>query len=344
MIKLLDLADDKLLRKKAKDTIDLMFYDMALNSYYGQFSCTHGRTYTKEKIDPLQEDTIDTEKVAFGLGKFTNKNNMVTPLLVLSDYEIPQVLVDIANSTETLENKQRVSIRFEDAKKWGYHKKNVESAMGLLSFGGYTHPKTFNHLAILLNEFNWWNNKFFQELKPFQPIIKVGRHIGLTTLAGAILKKDMSRNSMTEANLYTYRTRNYMLSTAQDYMKSMGGDQHHIWQATLNNHAVVFTTHPGGYGDSAPDAYWHGNGFMPKSVQHKNVNITIYNTPKMPTVVLQRILDFTHAFFPKDRFDKVVEKKMDGFLAKVMMVMWPSVRKTHMSGKPKGNGVIRSLS
>ena len=28
----------------------------------------------------------------------------------------------------------------------------------------------------------------------------------------------------------------------------------------------------------------------------------------MPTVVLQKILEFTHAFFPKDRFDKVVEK------------------------------------
>ena len=53
---------------------------------------------------------------------------------------------------------------------------------------------------------------------------------------------------MKEVNTYTYRTPDYMLSTAQDYRKSFGGDQHHIWQATLDDEAVCFTTHPGGYG------------------------------------------------------------------------------------------------
>ncbi len=50
-------------------------------------------------------------------------------------------------------NKQRVSIKFKDAKKWGYGSMDTESAMGLLSFGGYCHPKTFNHMVLMLDEF-----------------------------------------------------------------------------------------------------------------------------------------------------------------------------------------------
>jgi hypothetical protein len=308
LINLYDLAEDEEIKRKAKGIIDLMFYDMALNNYYGIFSSTHGRTYTEEKLNPLKEDTIDTAKLVFGIGKLTNKNNMTAPLLLVSNYEIPEIIVSIANSNEAMINKARVSIKFKDRKIWGYHKKNEESAMGLLAFGGYAHPQTFNYLTILLDRYHWWENKFFLEFKPFKKIIKVGRHIGLTNLVATILKKDLSRNSMTEANLYTYKTKDYMLSTAQDYLKTMGGDQHHIWQATLDNQAIVFTTHPGGYKDSAPDGYWHGNGFMPKSIQFKNINITMYNTPRVPAVVIEKILPFTHIFFPKSRYDQVVEK------------------------------------
>lgn len=250
---------------------------------------------------------------------------MSAVLFALSpNYRLPQVIFDIATDTRREEwiNHQRVSIRFSDAARWGYGRKDLESAMGLLSFAGYCDPRTFNHMVLMLNEFNWWENKFFLEFKPAKKLIQVGSKFGLTTLVAWLLRKDMTRNNLTENNIYSFRTPDYMLSTSQDYRKSYGGDQHHIWQATLDDEAICFTTHPGGYGLQAPDAYWHGNGFMPRALQHRNVAVILYNTPRTPNVVIGQTLEFTHAFFPRDRFDRVVEQagwvfgeKGDGFIA-----------------------------
>lgn len=311
LLNLLDFCEDQEIADKSKVIIDLMLYDMACNSYYGQFSCSHGRTYTKEKLHPYKESTIDTAKLMFGMGVFANEDNMSAVMFALSKkYVLPNVIYRIAADTQKKEwiNKQRVSIKFKDARKWGYGKMDTESAMGLLSFGGYCHYRTINHMILMLDAFRWWNNQFFLEFKPFKKALRFGRKIGLTNFVAWLLRKDLSRNAFEESNIYTYRTPEYMLSTAQDYRKGYGGDQHHIWQATLDEEAVCFTTHPGGYGEKAPDAYWHGNGFMPKAIQHKNVAVIIYNTPSTPKILLNQTLMFTHAFFPRDRFDRVTEK------------------------------------
>jgi hypothetical protein len=311
LLSLLDFADDSEIARRAGAVIDLMCLDMACNSYRGLFSCSHGRTYTKEKLNPYQESTTDTAKLLFGLGSFANEDNMSAVCFALSpNYRLPQVIFDIANDAGREEwiSRQRMSIKFSEAERWGYGEKNLESAMGLLSYGGYVDPRTINHMVLMLDSFNWWDNKFFQEFAPVKKAMQVGSKFGLTTLVAWLLRKDMSRNNMDEVNLYTYRTPEYMLSTAQDYRKSYGGDQHHIWQATLDDEAVCFTTHPGGYGMQAPDAYWHGNGFMPRAIQHRNVAVILYRTPRTPNVVLSQTLEFTHAFFPADRFDCVVEK------------------------------------
>ncbi|QFU75451.1 hypothetical protein EY643_07160 [Halioglobus maricola] len=324
LLNMLDFAADRELGERAGKVVDLMLYDMAVNSYKGLFSCSHGRSYTREKLNPYQESTTDTSKLMFGLGAFANEDNMSAVYFALSGYRMPEVLYRIANDTErdAWESRQRASISFDDAAKWGYGKMDTESAMGLLSYGGYCHPKTIDHMALMLDEFNWWQNQFFLEFAPFRTSIRVGRRIGLTRLVSWILRKDISRNAMTEVNIHTFRTPDYMLSSAQDYRPSYGGDQHHIWQATLDDEAVCFTTHPGGWGDKAPDGFWHGNGFMPRALQHRNVAAIIYNTPRAPTILLAETLEFTHAFFPQERFDTVVKRgnwvfgeKGDGFIA-----------------------------
>lgn len=325
LLNLLDFSEDETLANKSKVIIDLLLYDMAINSYYGMFSCTHGRTYTKQKLNPYRESTSDISKLIFGMGNFANEGNMSAVVFTLSKkFELPKIIFDIATNTNDIEwiNKQRVSIKFKDAKKWSYGQFNLESAMGLLSFGGYAHPRTISGMVLMLEEFNWWSNDFFHEFLPFRKVIKIGKYIKLANLISWLFRKDLSRNIREENNIYTYRTKDYMLSTSQDYRKGYGGDQHHIWQATLDGEAVCFTTHPGGCGETAPNAYWHGNGFLPKAVQYKNVGIIIYKTPKIPTILLEKILSFTHAFFPQQRFDKTAEKngwlfglKNEGYIA-----------------------------
>lgn len=64
---------------------------------------------------------------------------------------------------------------------------------------------------------------------------------------------------MPRVNKALYRTRDYMLSTAQDFRKGEHGFQQHIWQATLAPRAIVFTNHPGEYTEGGRPDLWSGN-------------------------------------------------------------------------------------
>ena len=159
-------------------------------------------------------------------------------------------------------------------------------------------------------------------------------------LLARILERDICRNTREEVNIYTYRTPDYMLSTAQDYRKGYGGDQQHIWQATLGPDAVCFTTHPAKIEGVTPN-YWAGSGLLPRAVQYKNVAI-IYKIEKIPALYVPIRHFFTHAWLPKDKFDEVVEKdgwifarKDDGYLA--LRSMQPHVWSTY-SPLPTGEG------
>jgi hypothetical protein len=121
---------------------------------------------------------------------------------------------------------------------------------------------------------------------------------------------------MTEVHIHTYRTPTYLLSCAQDYRPGKPGYQQHIWQATLGIDAVVFTNHPGAADETSRPNYWAGNGVMPRAAQHKQVLVCMYHLPPNDP------FPFSHAYFPRDAFDEVVEKnqwifarKGDGFLA-----------------------------
>jgi hypothetical protein len=103
-------------------------------------------------------------------------------------------------------------------------------------------------------------------------------------------------------NLATYRTADYMLSSAQDYRAGEPGSREHVWQATLGPDAVVFANHPA----SASEAdvrqanYWRGNKVLPRVAQWKDVLVAVHNAP------LEEWPGFTHAYWPTYDFDEQV--------------------------------------
>ncbi len=325
LINLIDFCDDEELVKKSLIIADLLLFDMAVNSYYGMFVSTHGRSYTEEKMSALCESTIDTAKFLFGMGLFAGKDNMSAVTLALSSkYRLPQVIFDVANDTQRSEmiNRQRVAINIREAEKWGFNLNSIDDGMVLLTQQAYVHPRTINLMVRMLEAFRWWDNQFFPEFRAAKLLLKWGRYIGLTRLIATLFEKDIGRNTVEECNIYTYRTPDYMLSSAQDYKKGHGADQHHIWQATIDAEAICFTTHPGGYGNTAPTAYWTGSGFLPRVGQYKNVVFILYNLPVIGGLLLRKVLPFTHAWFPKTGYDEVKEengwifgRKGDGFIA-----------------------------
>ncbi len=324
LVNLIDFSQDPEITTKATMVLDLLLLDMALNHFKGTFAGTHGRSYFKHKISGNRESSGGIFNLMFGLNDF--RTNMATAALALStNYRMPPVIYHIANAAagDGFENKQRMGIRIEDAERWGLDRKNIEDGMTFMTLEAYCHPKTINLTMKVFDEYNLWENDFFKPFNDSKGLINAARKTGTLPLVAKLFKKDLSRNVRTEVNIYTYKTDDYMLSTAQDYNKGMGGDQHAIWSAALGPEAICFTTHPANekLKGSTPN-YWTGSGNLPRSAQHENVHFSLYKISTRPGIHMTHKLKFTHAWLPKDKFDEVTEKggwifarKNDGFLA-----------------------------
>jgi len=339
LLSLYDFAEDEEIRRKAEMVIDLLLLDMALNSFKGVFGSTHGRAYENTKKWASNEGTTDTMKLLFGMGVYSAFDNMSAPAIALSGYRAPRVIEEITTQppsvsphfhrkwgecpegTRGVENRQRMGIKLNEMEKWGLHSDNFEDGMHYLTLEAYLHPRTIGNTLRMFDTCNWWENAFLSDFKPYRRLLRALDTIGGLPLLARILERDVCRNTREEVDIYIYRTPDYMLSTAQDYRKGYGGDQQHIWQATLGPDAVCFTTHPAKLEGVTPN-YWAGSGLLPRAAQYKNLTIAIYNIKKIPALYVPVRHFFTHAWLPRDKFDEVIEKngwifarKDEGYLA-----------------------------
>lgn len=326
LLALHDFALDEEVRRKAAMVLDLLLLDMALNTFRGVFGSTHGRAYENTKKWASNEGTTDTSKLLFGTGVFSSFDNMSAVAFALSSYRVPPAIEAVAHgsrdpSLASFENRQRMGVRVAELERWGIRPDNFEDGMLYLTLEAYLHPRTISNTLRMFDTCNWWDNAFLDGFKPHRWWLKpVGALGGLPILA-RIFERDLCRNTREEVNVYTYKTPDYMLSTAQDYRKGYGGDQQHIWQATLGPDAVCFTTHPAKIEGVTPN-YWAGSGLLPRAAQYRNVAIIVYKIDRIPALYVPVRHFFTHAWLPQDKFDEVVEqagwifaRKGDGYLA-----------------------------
>jgi hypothetical protein len=314
LLNLVQFSQDQEIRLRAAMLVDLLLLDISLNQFQGSFSSTHGRGFGDSNKWADLESTTDTSKLLFGKGLFSISDNTSAVALALSDaYQLPRVLFEIANDqgrTEML-NRQRVGIQVDQAGWWGLKPRKLEDASHLLTLEAYFHPQVVNSFVKMANRYSWWENQLFQPLAKRKGLFKTMHMLRLLPLFTRLFEEDLSRTTREQANLYTYRTPEYMLSSAQDYHKGYGGHQQHLWQATLGRGAVCFTTHPARHNGPPPN-YWSGSGFLPRVAQLKNVVIAIYHIPKSIALWVSNELHFTHAWLPRDQFEEIVEE--DGWI------------------------------
>lgn len=103
-----------------------------------------------------------------------------------------------------------------------------------------------------------------------------------------------------DANLVTYKTPNYMLSSVQDYHPGERGAEEHVWQATLGPEAVVFANHPACISEAEAHrpGWWRGNAVLPRVAQWKEVLIAVHKLPD------DDWMGFTHTYFPIYAFEE----------------------------------------
>lgn len=323
LLNLVDFCEDDIIARKAAMVVDLLLTDLTLNSFHGVFGSTHGRTYEQEKKSAAQENTTAVAMLVLGEGDIAGSNMSASCLASSTRYVLPSVIEAIAQDQGRAETivRQHIGIRIADAARWRLRYDNLEDGMVFLSLEAYAHPRTVNLFVDMLDAYDWWDNDFFEPFARRRGLIAFARTTHLLPALVWLFQRDVTRNLREEVNVYTYRTPDYMLSTAQDYRRGYGGDQQHIWQATLGPDAVCFTTHPAARGRATPN-YWAGSGTLPRAAQVENVLIAVYRINTLPGLYVTNRFDFTHAWLPRDRFDEVVEEQGwvfarhgDGYLA-----------------------------
>jgi hypothetical protein len=324
LVNLVEFSQDEEINQRATILIDLLLLDMVLNHYQGVFGSTHGRSFGESNKWAELESTTDTFKLLFGKGIFSISDNSSAISFALSNaYQVPQVLFEISNDQLRSEmlNRQRIGIQLDQADWWGLKHRNLEDLMQLLTLEGYFHPRVINLFHKMARKYNWWENSLFQPLQRRRGLFNFLYTIRLLPTFARLFEEDLSRTTREQVNLYTYRTPDYMLSSAQDYRQGSGGHQQHVWQASLGHGAVCFTTHPARM-QGPPPNYWTGSGTLPRVAQIKNVVIALYRIPKSIALWVPNELNFTHAWLPRDQFEETVEEEGwifarlgDGYLA-----------------------------
>ncbi|MBC7365186.1 MAG: hypothetical protein H7343_00010 [Undibacterium sp.] len=270
LLALAELAADPAVATRAGMLLDLMFFDMAVDSFRGTYGTSHGRCYTGTILGGgRNEGTSSLQYLAWGLGS-PGGGDATLALAASQRYRVSPTVVALARDLpEEFVNRERQSLLIEDAKKFGLNYAKPED-FWLLNEGGKF--RTRENIEASFRVTDLWSetlHRYGVVIKPYgEAVLATYRELA----ARGQPVPDLDRTSLQRVDKITYRTPDYQLSTAQDYRKGAPGFQQHIWQATVGPDTPVFTINPG------PTAkYWQGR--FPRNAQFKNVLVSIYNIP-----------------------------------------------------------------
>jgi hypothetical protein len=329
LLALVDFAVDEDIRVLAASTLDVLFFDLALHNEQAAFGVTHGRSYKKNKLTSLDEDTWNLTKLVFDNTAYDYQRADNDPggvLMARSErYQLPEAIRRVGISNDTFVDRERMGIATNEL---GPPDPQIQAPYGL----SYSDPAlvdlwwgmnafiTWPTVPITLqamDTYGLWDNPQLASLQVLRPF--AGDPLTAMFIASSVAPM-ADLFFLNEVNTYTWRSPDVMLSSAIDYRKGLRGAQVHSWQATLDANAVVFTNHPATplaestdwLDDPEDGGYWNGEATLPRSAQQENVGIYIYapqypeaNPPPLDVFTYQPM---THAYFPQDRFDEVVRE------------------------------------
>jgi hypothetical protein len=323
---LAEQADDPELVQAAAMALDLCVLDMAAHTQAGCYTAPRGRTYKKDKLSSLDEDTFGSAKFLFDdtTAEYQSETDGgATFLAVGVRYRPPQLLVDIAIDDQESIVRERHGVfldtnaPLEDAPVAPFGKDFTDRANLPFwwSLGGLGLWQMTRVGLEEATDHKLWDTELFTEVK----------------LMAAINDNDPERvrawlhqydaivnfGFLGEANTYAYRHRKVSLASVLDHRFGEMRDQAHAWQAAIDEDAMVFTSHPltppkvtDDWSDDDDPGYWTGEASMPRSAQFRRTAVHIYQPAwsEATDATLWSVFPyrpFTHAFVPQDRFDDV---------------------------------------
>ncbi len=353
LLTLIELCDDDELIRRASGALDLCLADVAMHLQRGAYGATRGRTYKKDKMSSLDEATFGTAKLLLDdtdRSWQTTSDTGATYFCGAERYRMPEVIGQIARSDEVSTSRERHGVPLDPHEPlspapqapFGYDYDDPANLAFWWSQGALTSWQVVPLTLRTADRWKLWETDLFKEYGPIRSLAAAGP--AAAQLAAHELAPMAAFGVLAEANTYTWRSPEVMLSSVVDHRFGDKRDQAHSWQATIDPDALVFTTHP-----SAPtpqslewredDGYWTGSASMPRTAQHHNVAIHVYSPDYEGATdpLLGPIFGYlreTHAYFPQDHFDQVVQRngwtigrRGDGYIA--LWSMRPTTWRTY---------------
>ena len=227
-------------------------------------------------------------------------------------YRVPDVIKEIFND-EAREQvvKSSNGLTIAELAEEGLIGEEVAQIMMQMGMEAFSNKEVIDNSIDYLNENKLFKNEFLNDFK----LVNLWP-LTLTKTLGflsGLLNPSTDGKAIQRANVYTYQTPYYSMSTTQQHFAGDYADQHQISIATLGADLSVYTAQP--KRNSTRGQYWEGYGRLPYSVQDGAVNITIYTIPDKKGMLEPHIVQYTHAYFPVGLFDEVVTDYLDrGFI------------------------------
>lgn len=298
--------------EQMKIIMDILWLDVALNSVNNRFVAVSSRMYGNNKVANCIGNSIQSAmNILWGNESDINSKKPSYIVLCFTDaiekglYNLPPAIKDIALSQKSFVSKMSCGLSPEDMVKEGFVGQSDSQIMAQMGAETFTNPQVISNTLEYINKNKLYTNKFLNYF----------RFLNLTVLKCVNWQKFAEKYNIMphgialgRGNVYTYRNARYSMSTDMRKDVGMCGAQEHVWTANIADELTLFTTHPAGNGNGkygASPGYWIGNGRRPMSVQHENVNVTVYKLPKKKRFGENAVCDITHAYMPRDLYDEI---------------------------------------
>ncbi len=223
-------------------------------------------------------------------------------------YEVPEVIKAIFNDDAKKQTvKSSNGLTLEELVEYGFVGEDVGQIMMQTGMEAFSNPEVIDNSIKYLNENKLFNNEFLNDFKLVN-LWPLTLTKALGFLSG-LLNPSTDGKAIQRANVYTYQTDYYSMSTSQEYFAGDYADQHQVNVSILSGDVSVYTAQP--MRNSSRGQYWVGYGRLPYSVQDESVNISIYTIPDKAGMLEPHIVEYTHAYFPVGLFDEVNTDYMD---------------------------------
>ncbi len=303
---LVDFAPDEEVRIKASIILDLLLYDLATQSYQGTFVSASGRMYENGKKHPDNHSMRSVVENIWDYEVGSERKGMDLNFIYNNNYIVPEVIKEIGNDHNEVIIKASNGLTLEELKEKNLIGQNDPQIMMQWAMEAFTNPEVITNSMKYINNNNMLSNEFLNDFKMVN--ITLLRELGLLPLVSKILNPKTNGTAIERGNIYTYKTDDFYMSTAQNHQPGEFADQQHVFTTTLSNTVTVFHQHPAkaiGEGAlSGSPGYWVGYGRFPHSVQDENINLSIYKIPDKTGFMEDGLSYFTHAYFPTTLFDE----------------------------------------